>query len=225
MASQDSEESKIQSLGLDPHEIEPLPPDWLLYGFPDYHLPDSDFLARIFHPGFLGPEDHSGSDSPSQSSSELSDDLEDELLGQPATESFDDLGHELPGQPTAESSGDLVDEPLGQALAELSSGLADELLVQPTTGPFVQTMTSFSSSSVHLQETAEDRIRTLTSMVSQMMFVSGETSEASVETTTIIEEIVHTQVTEIVGFTSSPQGSEFHVLLTVYIAPALNTTC
>jgi hypothetical protein len=39
----------------------------------------------------------------------------------------------------------------------------------------------------------------LMGMIRQMMFVSGETSEASVETTTIIEEIVHTQVTEIVS--------------------------
>ncbi|KAL8698303.1 MAG: hypothetical protein Q9224_001913 [Gallowayella concinna] len=36
----------------------------------------------------------------------------------------------------------------------------------------------------------------LTRVISQMMFVSGETAEASPETTTIIEEIVHTQVVE-----------------------------
>ena len=225
MASQNLEQSTIQSIGLDPHEIEPIRPDWLLYGFPDFHLPDSDFLARVFHPGFLDPDDRSDSGSTFQSSSEWSDDLEDELLGQPATESSDDLEYELPVQPTTESSGNLGDEPLGQARAELSGELADELLVQPTTGPFIQTMTSFSSYSVNLEEIAEDWIRSLTSMISQMMFVSGETSEASVETTTIIEEIVHTQVTEIVGFTSSPQGSEFHVLIIVYIAPALNPTC
>ena len=33
----------------------------------------------------------------------------------------------------------------------------------------------------------------------QMMFVSGETAEASAETTAMIEEIVHTQVIEMVG--------------------------
>lgn len=36
----------------------------------------------------------------------------------------------------------------------------------------------------------------------QMMFVSGETAEPSQETTTIIEEIVHTQVVEMVIPTS-----------------------
>lgn len=35
-------------------------------------------------------------------------------------------------------------------------------------------------------------------MIPQMMFVSGETAEPSSETTTIIEEIVHTQVVEMV---------------------------
>lgn len=38
----------------------------------------------------------------------------------------------------------------------------------------------------------------LANMISQMMFVSGETAEPSSETTTIIEEIVHTQVVEMV---------------------------
>ena len=33
----------------------------------------------------------------------------------------------------------------------------------------------------------------------QMMFVSGETAEPSIETTTLIEEIVRQQVIEIVG--------------------------
>lgn len=35
-------------------------------------------------------------------------------------------------------------------------------------------------------------------IIPQMMFVSGETAEPSTETTTIIEEIVHTQVVEMV---------------------------
>lgn len=39
-------------------------------------------------------------------------------------------------------------------------------------------------------------------IIAQMMFVSGETAEASQETTTIIEEIVHTQVVEMVIPTS-----------------------
>lgn len=38
----------------------------------------------------------------------------------------------------------------------------------------------------------------LTHAIRQMMFVSGETAEASVETTIMIEEIVHAQVVEMV---------------------------
>ena len=40
---------------------------------------------------------------------------------------------------------------------------------------------------------------TLTDMIQQMMFVSGETAEPSPETTTIIEEIVREQVVEMVS--------------------------
>lgn len=39
----------------------------------------------------------------------------------------------------------------------------------------------------------------MTDMITQMMFVSGETGEPSVETTTIIEEIVREQVVEMVS--------------------------
>lgn len=254
MASQDSKQPKSQSVELDPHTNEPVLQDWLLYGFPDFHLPGSEFLAQVFYPGFFGSEDGSDPGSPLQSSSKLSDDLGEELLGQPAIEPSDDPGHELPGQPTTESydnlgneppgeslaepsgdlalgqpttksSDDLGDDLLGKPLAETYDDLADELLVQPTTEPFIQAIPSFSSCSVLLEETAEDWVRTLMNMISQMMFVSGETSEASVETTTIIEEIVHTQVTEIVSFTSPPRSGEFHVLIIVHIAPTLNSTC
>lgn len=38
-----------------------------------------------------------------------------------------------------------------------------------------------------------------TNMITQMMFVSGETGEPSAETTTIIEEIVREQVVEMVS--------------------------
>lgn len=38
-----------------------------------------------------------------------------------------------------------------------------------------------------------------TGIAFQMMFVSGETAEPSIETTTLIEEIVRQQVIEIVG--------------------------
>lgn len=38
----------------------------------------------------------------------------------------------------------------------------------------------------------------LADIIAKMMFVSGETAEPSPETTTIIEEIVHTQVVEMV---------------------------
>lgn len=44
----------------------------------------------------------------------------------------------------------------------------------------------------------------LTDCLRKMMFVSGETSEASAETTSMIEEIVHTQVVEMV----SPQSAD-----------------
>ncbi len=47
-------------------------------------------------------------------------------------------------------------------------------------------------------EPMEDwRIRLIKALY-QMMFVSGETAEASAETTAMIEEIVHTQVIEMV---------------------------
>ncbi len=39
----------------------------------------------------------------------------------------------------------------------------------------------------------------LTFSIRQMMFVSGETAEASVDTTSMIEEIVHAQVVEMVS--------------------------
>ncbi len=37
-------------------------------------------------------------------------------------------------------------------------------------------------------------------MIEQMMFVAGETGEPSSETTTLIEQIVHEQVYEMVGY-------------------------
>lgn len=45
---------------------------------------------------------------------------------------------------------------------------------------------------------------TLTNMVRQMMFVSGETAEPSIETTTLIEDITRQQVIEIVSVALSP---------------------
>lgn len=39
----------------------------------------------------------------------------------------------------------------------------------------------------------------ITSEIKQMMFVAGETSEPSIETTTLIEQIVHEQVYEMVS--------------------------
>lgn len=57
----------------------------------------------------------------------------------------------------------------------------------------------------HLDEPHDDAMETdatfsatLTNLLRQMMFVSGETAEPSVETTTLIEEIVRQQVVEIV---------------------------
>lgn len=200
MASQDPEQPDIGAFGQDPYKNEPILPDWLLYGFPDFHLPDGNFLDQAFCPasGFPSPEDHSDPESPFQSSPELSDDLEHELLGQGVTEAFDYLGHYLPSLPMTECSDDLGDEPLCQPAPESSDNSQHDMLGQPTT----EALTSSSSDFVDTEETAEDWNHTLMNMISQMMFVSGETSEASVETTTIIEEIVHTQVTEIVGPTS-----------------------
>lgn len=71
------------------------------------------------------------------------------------------------------------------------------------TESFNQALNGSPSFSAHLEEILEDWIQMLIDMIRQMMFVSGETSEASAETTTIIEEIVHTQVTEIVSLTPS----------------------
>ena len=52
--------------------------------------------------------------------------------------------------------------------------------------------------SLDLEMTPKEYREDLTNVISQMMFVSGETAEPSAETTTIIEEIVHTQVVEMV---------------------------
>lgn len=207
MASQDSEQPEIQPSGQDLRNHEPTLPDCIDYDFSDLHLPDGDFLDQHLLPasGFLSPENHSGLEALVQSSPGRSDDLRDELLGEPATEPFDDLRDELSGLSTAEFSDDLGDEQLDQLAFEPSEppdDLKDELLGQPMIEPFDRAVTSSSPDSGYLEETQEDWIRTLTDMIRQMMFVSGETSEASVETTTIIEEIVHTQVTEIVGVTS-----------------------
>jgi hypothetical protein len=60
----------------------------------------------------------------------------------------------------------------------------------------------------HNEQTLKEWNFMLMDWIRQMMFVSGETSEASVETTTIIEEIVHTQVTEIVSSTVPPGTSK-----------------
>lgn len=61
------------------------------------------------------------------------------------------------------------------------------------------------------EETAEDfRVR-LTDIIRQMMYVSGETAEPSVETTNIIEGIVREQVVELVGHHSRTAGSRFNI--------------
>ena len=61
----------------------------------------------------------------------------------------------------------------------------------------------------HDREPMHDwRIR-LTNALHQMMFVSGETAEASAETTAMIEEIVHTQVIEMVGAFPLSNPQEF----------------
>lgn len=52
----------------------------------------------------------------------------------------------------------------------------------------------------HTEETLDElKSGALTDLIHQMMFVSGETAEASIETTGMIEEIVHEQVVEMVS--------------------------
>lgn len=58
-----------------------------------------------------------------------------------------------------------------------------------------------------LEMTAEEYKEDLANVIAQMMFVSGETAEPSSETTTIIEEIVHTQVVEMVRMSISHRES------------------
>lgn len=98
-------------------------------------------------------------------------------------------------------------EALVQSRPRSLDDLEDGLSSRSATEPLDQIATGSVSDSEHVEEeeeNVEDWNSKLTNMIHQMMFVSGETSEASVETTTIIEEIVHTQVTEIVSFTMSP---------------------
>ena len=58
------------------------------------------------------------------------------------------------------------------------------------------------------QDEREEWNALMTDMITQMMFVSGETAEPSPETTTIIEEIVREQVVEMV---SARQFSEYRL--------------
>jgi len=51
---------------------------------------------------------------------------------------------------------------------------------------------------------AENKAYKYRQEISQMMYVSGETAEPPVETTSIIEDIVRQQVIELVRFSSSP---------------------
>ena len=51
----------------------------------------------------------------------------------------------------------------------------------------------------HEDETEAEFRHRLILLLAQMMFVSGETAEASIETTYLIEEIVREQVIEMVG--------------------------
>ncbi|THD00513.1 hypothetical protein EYZ11_000077 [Aspergillus tanneri] len=62
----------------------------------------------------------------------------------------------------------------------------------------VEDTQKFGEESVDAHEETDERFRArLTNLLRQMMFVSGETAEPSVETTTLIEEIVRQQVVEI----------------------------
>ena len=58
-------------------------------------------------------------------------------------------------------------------------------------------------------ETPEEWKERLANFFRQMMFVSGETAEASAETTTLIEEIVRQQVIEMVSAIQLPSSALF----------------
>lgn len=61
------------------------------------------------------------------------------------------------------------------------------------------------------QDQKEEWDYLMTNMITQMMFVSGETGEPSVETTTIIEEIVREQVVEMVSCEQSLLVQSLHL--------------
>lgn len=71
--------------------------------------------------------------------------------------------------------------------------------------------------------TEEDFRDALTNTIKQMMYVSGETGEPSVETTGIIEDIVRQQVVEIVSRPSNDLGTGCR--LTMPPAPKLHRAC
>ena len=60
--------------------------------------------------------------------------------------------------------------------------------------------------------------------ICQMMFVSGETAEASVETTSMIEEIVHTQVLEMVSAPALLVKEISKILMWLLVAQTLDGT-
>ncbi|KAJ5676846.1 transcription initiation factor IID 18kD subunit-domain-containing protein [Penicillium maclennaniae] len=83
---------------------------------------------------------------------------------------------------------------------EYSDVTSSESLV-PT--PVITSEDSEDTETVELRENYETELIfkwTLTDLIRQMMFVSGETAEPSIESTTLIEDITRQQVIEIVRF-------------------------
>jgi hypothetical protein len=84
---------------------------------------------------------------------------------------------------------------------EMSDGNEDQ---GTDNGPVFTTLSSSPDEEEENQEadaySSHDDKSTITNMIFQMMFVSGETAEPSIDTTTLIEDITRQQVLEIVSF-------------------------
>ena len=177
MASQDSDQPKIEHPG---QRLSSHGRDLPVCSVDDCLNPtlsDRDYFKRNFITHVSHPESLSGTEVLVQARPRSLEDLEDGLTSRSATEPLDQIVTESVSNSEHEEEEEEEEEEKEKEKEEKEE---------------------------EGEETLEDWNSKLTNMIHQMMFVSGETSEASVETTTIIEEIVHTQVTEIVSFTMSP---------------------
>ena len=92
-----------------------------------------------------------------------------------------------------------VESPSIMALPKDMQDALDEVMnrVEPFTEEEMQQLKEIDTAIKEDQK--EEWKYLMTNMITQMMFVSGETAEPSMETTTIIEEIVREQVVEMVS--------------------------